>query len=617
MSSTNYFISQKFDDVILILGIVFSILVIFVCISFSRVIYLFPGILSLIACMIWFGMRKKALYNQYTSLSFPTDIILNSLYFIFFSFSILSIYFRPDLYERPLLYFILTSLIVGVMALRIFCHNISNSLFIFQTILVGVSIAWSQLLIFPSLLGVDPWYHQAFALKIIDIHFIPDGESYSKLPLFHILIILTSLITGWGYKFSTMFSVSMSQIICNVLFIFLLGKFLFNNRIGLLASLLLVIADSHIYMSYWSIPNSFAAVFVLPLLYILLKVKLHDPALMSIITILLMVDIILTHSIVSVFAAIILTFYLFGNAFCNILYSKKYSPISITYPVLFIVSMLAWWNFASNYLNTFTSLLKWGFSRDMFNITPTILISEYIKAVPFSEQLFNYSGMFSFFALSFVGCFYMISKRYGNHNTFNFACVGLIPLFLGFFSYISGHSIIEQRWWYFAQMLLSIPLALSITLMTCYTKKKYLSFELLFFLVFFISILLIMSPPANIDNHVFSPNTSVTETLTASELQAVKTTSTIWEGTIKTDAYYAHSQSNKYNNFKTFCNEIYQKNPDTLLDSFVLIRKAIIGKPFRLFSSILRLDYDPRILLDEYGFSQTYDCGSVGGYLKF
>jgi hypothetical protein len=616
MSSTNYYLSQKFDDIVPILGILSSILLTFVCTSFNRMIYLFPGIFSLIACVIWFGMRKKAFYDQYACLSFSTGIILNFLYFIFFSFSILSIYFRPDLYERPLLYFILTSLIVGIMALRIFCHNISDSLLILQIILIGILVSWSQLLIFPSLLGVDPWFHQAFTLKILDMHFIPDGYVYSKLPLFHILIALTSLITGLDYKFATMFSVSLSQIVCNVLFIFLLGKFLFNNRIGLLASLLIVVADQHIYMSYWSIPNAFAVVFVLLLLYILLKVKTSAPILLSAISILLMADIIFTHAIVSAFTAIVLTFYLFGNSICNILYSKKYTSITINYAILFIVSMFAWWSFASGKLKTLSSLIKWGFSRDAFESTPTILISNYVTTVPFSEKLFNVIGMFSFFALSFVGCFYMISKRYGNNNTFNFAFIGLTPLFLGFFSLISGHSILEQRWWYFAQILLSIPLALSLTLIISYAKQKYLSYGLLFFLIILISFFLIMSPSANTDNHIFSPNTTITNTLTASELQAVKTTSIIWGGTIKTDNYYANSQSFKYDNFKAFCNEIYQKNPDTLLHSFVLIRKAIVDKPLKLYSSIIRLDYDPRILLDEHGFSQIYDCGSVGGYLK-
>lgn len=609
------FVSQKFDDIIPILGIASSILLTFVCMSFNRMIYLLPGILSLIACVIWFGMRKKAFYNQYARLSFSTGIILDSLYFIFFSFSILSIYFRPDLYERPLLYFILTSLIVGFMSLRIFCHNISNSLFILQIILIGISVSWSQLLIYPSLLGVDPWFHQVFTLKILDTHFIPDGYIYSKLPLFHILISLTSLITGLDYKFATIFSVSLSQIICNVLFIFLLGKFLFNNRIGLLASLLLVVANYHINMSYWSIPNAFAVVFVLLLLYLLLKVKMYTPVLISIISILLMADIILTHSVVSMFTAIILTFYLFGSSICNILYSKKYTPIKMTYPILFTVSMFAWWSFACGKLDTFASLLKWGFSRDIFLSTPIILLSTYAATIPLSEKLFNYAGMFSFFALSFVGCFYMMSKRYGNHNTFNFALIGLTPLFLGFSSLISSRSILEERWWFFAEILLSIPLALSVTLIISYVNEKYLSSGLLFFLVVFMSFFLIMSPPANIDNHIFSPNTSITQTLTASELQAVKTTSTIWGGAIKTDEYYAGSQKFKYN-FESFCDEIYQKNPNKLQNKLVLIRREIIGKPFKLFSSIIRLDYDPRTLLDEYIFSQIYDCGSVGGYLK-
>ncbi len=88
------------------------------------------------------------------------------------------------------------------------------------------------------------------------------------------------------------------------------------------------------------------------------------------------------------------------------------------------------------------------------------------------------------------------------------------------------------------------------------------------------SFFLIMSPFANSDNHIFSPNTSITHSFTASELQAVKTTSIIWGGTIKTDRYYANSQKFEYNNFEAFCNEIYQKNPNNFFTQLGTYKKS-------------------------------------------
>ena len=185
-------------------------------------------------------------------------------------------------------------------------------LILIQILLLGVSIAWSQLLIFPSLLGVDPWYHSALTNRIINEGFIPEGYSYSKLPLFHLTIAATSLIASLPYKLANMVSVSLGQIICNAVFVFLIADYLFkNHRVGLLAALMVVIANHHIRMTYWSIPNAFAVVFIPIVIYLALSTTKSNPRdintlFMSIIMVLLMVVIILTHAIAAVCMAILL-----------------------------------------------------------------------------------------------------------------------------------------------------------------------------------------------------------------------------------------------------------------------------------------------------------------------
>ena len=263
---------RDLDKRLAIAGIILSsILIIYMSREIGRFIYLLTGILTLISCLLWLVIRKSCTFEFRFPESRTLATFWSICFFGLFFLSILSLHFRPELYQRPLLYFILTALAAGAIA----CETLSSGrwrveLVLIQVVLLGVSIAWSQLLIFPSLLGVDPWFHSVLTNRIVDEGLIPSGYSYSKLPLFHLMIAITSIIVGLPYKFATMVSMSLGQIICNALFVFLIADHLFRNyRTALLAALMVIIANHHIYMSYWSIPNSFAAVFVPIALYML------------------------------------------------------------------------------------------------------------------------------------------------------------------------------------------------------------------------------------------------------------------------------------------------------------------------------------------------------------
>jgi len=612
-------ISQNVDKYIAILGALFSaILILYLLITIGRLIYLLTGVLSFISCTIWLLIREKASLKFDSSQSNSIILVLFSIFFFLFAFSILSIQFRMNLYERPLIYFMLTSLMGGIIALEIlFSQENHNYFILFQIIIIGLSVAWSQLLIFPSLLGVDPWWHQMFTTKIMETHYIPHGYGYSKLPIFHLAIASGSLITGLNYKFATMLSVSLAQIICNTLFLFLLGKFLFNQKVGLLASLMVIIANHHIFMSYWSIPNSLAAVFIPIVLYLLWKVRRDKPLHATVLSIFFMGILILTHTVTAMCMAIILFVCWAVFTLYNILYSKTEIPISLTISLLFTVAMFGWWTYASGHITTLANLIKWGFSIDYFVHTPKEIL-KYAATVPIPEQIFNNVGMFLFFSLSFVGIFYMISKK-GNSFSFAAALGGFTLLALGFFSLITGHSIIEHRWWYFSQLLFSIPLAVAIMLIGMWKGKNSRSVSIFSF-VFVVSLtfLMIMSLPANVDNHIFSPNTGVRYALTESEMQAVTTASEIWNGTLGADRYYSYYSSNSLRwigyNIAPIDECLYKKDFEKCRGMLILIRSEIINKPFKLFQSVYRLDYDPRTLLEENGYSKLYGNGQVSGY---
>jgi hypothetical protein len=503
----------------------------------------------------------------------------------------------------------------GLIACQIvFSREQYKSVILSQIIILGASIPWSQLLLYPTVIGVDPWYHQNVTLKIIEFATIPDG-GYSHLPLFHLIIAINSLFLDLNYKIAAMFSVSIAQIVCNVLFIYLLGIFTTkNNRVGLFSALMVILADHHIYMSYWSIPNGFAAVIIPIVLYLILKKKSKARIERIFIILLLLLALIFAHSITSICMSILLiSMWLLseGHNFCV---NNKKTEISIILPVFYISAMFTWWSYASGHIFELARLIKWGFSRDVFITQATTDIwTEYVQSIPNSEQIFNQLGMFLFFSLSFIGVFYMFSTM--NKKNIIYAIIAIIPLFIGFFSLIGGFSVIEHRWWYFAQLLLSVPLGMAIALFFNIFKDNPLKTIGFLICISLFSFTLIMSPAANTDNPIFSPNTVSSAASIESELHVCSILEE-FNGITKTDTMYAARIYYIWGyQTESFDQNIYENDYSGLKNQITLVRNAITMKPFMFYQTVYKLDYDLNNVLIKNWFSKIYHSGTVQGYV--
>lgn len=609
-------ITRELDKNLAILGVLFSlILLIYLGREIYRPIYLIIGLLTLFSCLLWLVIRNNFILDPPSPCSQKKTKILMTTFSLLYLLSVLTILFRQQLYERPLLYFVLLALMTVIITYEIFTSCKQHSFLIYlQIILIGLSITWSQNLIFPSLLGVDPWTHSKFANEIITNSFIGDGFVYSKLPIFHLIISITSLIVDTNYKYAALLSVSFGQIICITMFVYLISVSLFKNyRIGLLASLMVTIANHHIYMSYWSIPNSFAAIFI-PIIVYLIAIRRNFEHHFSILFLFLIFSatIILTHTITALCTLILLLviwgiFALYPN--CSL---KNYNRISIIIPSSFFIGMLSWWGYASGNLQTLADLIKKGFSINAFNQTP-LDYREFIENIPFQEQIINNLGMFLFFSLSFIGVLYLISQK-KSPSHFGMAFIGMTPLGIGFFSLLSGISIIEHRWWYFAQIFLSMPLAIFIYFFgSCKNNYPRLLRGTILGLIFTQSFLMIISPVANIDNNYFSPNSMFRATLIESELE-LKTFLDFNGNPIKTDTYYA-SRLNEFGcKSKAFCKYVGDNNYMGMKGSLILIRETIMNNPFMFYTDIYKLNFNIIKKLNEYKFCRIYDSASVFGY---
>jgi len=622
MGLKDSFFLQDLDKTLATAGVVLVLIpIIGLVLKTAWVMPLFIGVLTPISCLLWLAIRKNYTIKVYVPDCLNQTRIWAVCFFGLYTMSVLTLYLRPELYERPLLYFILTAFMAGIISSEISTSGKRHTSFILiQVILLGVSVAWSQLLIFPGLLGVDPWYHCAFTDRIINEGFIPEGHVYSKLPLFHLIIAATSLITSLPYKLATMVSVSLAQIICNAVFVFLIANYLFKNRrIGLLAALMVIIANHHILMSYTSIPNAFAAIFIPVAIYLLLpKFRAVSRSKSVILHTMALAPIILTHIITAMCMAIILFIAWGALTFYQSCYSKVESFISLSVPVIFTIAMLIWWTCVSDSMEILVDHFRSGFSAEAI---PEVLRS-YAVIPPLEELLFNDLGMYLYFIVSLIAIFYMISRK-GSGLTFTMAWVGMAPLVIGFFSFIPGCDVIVERWWYIAQILLSIPLAAAIyTIGTWKIRNPNPLYIFFFGFVAVLSFLLIMSPSANIDNRMFSPIIGSTCAYTQSETVASEFFAVSAVNKISSDFYYCTCPSS------SIFRHVYGINSEQLLtldDSLIMSRYNHDGSikilRSRWYQESLknggfrfRIRPDLNTFISNSGFSKIYNNSAVTGY---
>lgn len=608
---------NNIDRIVAILGIISSLgLILYLVMRTDRVEYLLIGFLVMASCLLYLLIRKDANIfdlNQTRTFSFN---VCAYLYILLFVLSILSIICRPNLYERPIYYFIIIVAMVFVLSYEIIHSKKKNVKFlILQIIALGINICWSQLFLFPGLIGVDPWYHSNLTSQIIQSSHLVEGYSYAKLPLFHIIISVASLILNVEYKFAAMASVSLAQIICNVLFIYLMASGIFkNHKIGCFSSLFVVISNYHIFMSYWSIPNAFAGVFIPIVFYLIYILKERHESKAYVLILLFLLVVIWTHTLTSM-CMIILLFvtwivsYLFY--YCS---GFKSGYIPLLLPVVFVTGVFAWWTYASNSIWMLSQLIKWGFSVDFFISNPEMIV-EYISYTPVFERVFKYLGMFLYFSLSLIGILYMVSRK-GTKASFYMAFIALTPLLIVFISNLMGLGVIEERWWYFSEVLLSIPLAVTIVIMNNLSiHKSYLSIVTPI-LISLIAFLLIMSPPANVDNHMFSEQSGVTHALKYSELcssEFILSHSTTPD--VLSDPLFYYTQRWKIPNLEDMSEELDSRDFTNCGDDTILIREMIINKPMKLYSTIIKLEYNPNDLFSKLPFQKVYDSRSAYVYL--
>jgi hypothetical protein len=610
------FLTYKFDEFLAKSGsVVAIILILYVLINTGRLIWLFPGLFILSTCLLYLYLKRTQPLELPSISVFPTVNTFTIGFFILYAISTITLILRPEPYERPILYFFLIALLSCILFIDIiYSSRQATYLHLFQVILLGLSLSWSQLFIFPGLLGIDPHYHQEFVMDLVAQGTIPRYTSYTFLPIFHLIIGVTSILTATDYKMAVILSAGLLQIVMNVLAVYLIAAMLFNNhRVGLLASLFVVTSGQHIFMNYATIPNSLAIIFIPLILYLFFILKYRHPIRAEGLGMVCMLGLVLTHTIAALGMAFIL-FVAWGIHFFFLRGTMpEGEPISLKVSVLFLAGTFAWWTYVSEHTKTLALLLESGFNYTFFVSAPKELILDYSRTIPFSEQLFTNMGLFLFWSLALVGIFFMISY-YHDPKVFILAVATVTPLAIGFAMLLLNLSVIQQRWWFIGQILMSIPLAASVLLLYSHRKAQIISKLAVMGCVALLVFLMVMNFPANMDNNQYTPNSQIRLVLTTSEIQSFHSVSAKVNGSILMDEYYLYTQQYGSSNLEDFSDRVYSHNFTPAGDEIFLVRDEILTHPSMFFSTLYKVNYDLPGDLSDAGYSKIYTSESVEGF---
>jgi hypothetical protein len=619
-------------DALLAISILFVSAIISIWLTFfiKQYVYAIGSFLVFITCAIYLIKRIKILSGATVALINPKkildtyQIILNIIFIVLLICSIWSLYLRTELYIRPLNYFVIIILMAVILGVEILFYPKRPWFILLKVLMVGLSLRLTQVLIFPNVAGNDPWFHQNVVTDMLNYGHIPAGNVYSKLPMMHLLSGETSLITGLNYKMSALLSITSIQVICDSLFVFLIARLIFGkkdillgNKIGLLAALLICIANHHVYMGYLGIPNTMGATLILPIIYVLFT-KRNASIKNILLCLLLMFALILTHALATMCLIVLIFVFWLGFYVYKIIYKKKTSvPVALNIVALFSVGSFGWWLYISGHINIFAHVIK-----NILTATQEVDMLIVGGQAPFIEAFISYIGILLFLSLSLIGLFYMLSKL-GNKYSFILAVSGTVLFGITVSSMFGGRSdaIIGHRWIYFCQIILAIPLGASLVFLQKTSVSRFLKNAIPFVLICIISFSMIISPQENFDNKTFCPTGLVRYSFTESELKGMKTVTDYWDGKIASDWYSRFPILHLYNKPES---EFVHIQEDLVNGDFInhyktaiVIREYVITDSFKTKRGITKLDYDPCMALSSQGFARFYDCGSLSSFINF
>jgi len=311
------------------------------------------GAAVLVASVLYLLLRNRIAGSSNPSLPANKSLTL-IIHIIFFATFAVSIHLMHSSLFRPLLYFVLTSICVAVVAVGILSSGGKTQtwLLLLEILLISFSLRFGLLYELPGLYGVDPWIHSGLVEEWLgDGHISHLTEyrytKYAGFPVMHLNIMVTRIVTLLNPKDSYYLSIGLFYV-ASIMFVFLLGRSLINTKTGLLAALLISIDIFHISWAALLIPNSLGIGIFAAMAWLIFKGTSNLPH--AFILIVMSVALVFTHPIAALATAIALSLFFMANGVYKRLYKtgvEKMMNIGPNFVILFWVLIFGTWIYTS------------------------------------------------------------------------------------------------------------------------------------------------------------------------------------------------------------------------------------------------------------------------------
>lgn len=427
-----------------------------------------------------------------------------------------------------------------------------------------------------------------------------------------------------GYQTSMMLGTGLFEVV-SLLFIFLIGSKLFGKNIGLLAVLILAVNSLHIRWGEIIVAQSLGLSIVLMLMYVVInpiKSKTIDFKLLAFALFALLLT---THHLSSFLGLTILLGLFFGHYILKRFSSNPSQQTGMTGALtgLFIVAMFIYWVYITNF---FTSFVNIGLGSGMSSIPTSYATDVTVNQIWFE---LNKSGPLIFYGLGIIGILTMLCPKAHNLYVIGVASCAVIVGIIVYGEFILGTgNMVGGRWFSFLQLILAVPVAVSLAVIYGFFRSKWKSLLVLSTAVF---ILTFMMANNTTDSPIYPHYVIPRNALYQSEIQAGKTMNSMYDGDIYMmgtaltfdHAFGFHKFEQGYDRHKAKVTNKDVENNFVEINGLLVLAQETGEQGVLLFAShsekgeeILYGAKDREGMLKESGFDRIYDCGTVVAYQK-
>jgi hypothetical protein len=484
------------------LGLVILLLAVainqFLIIQVAAIVILASGIHLILRKRYAAKLTDEATAASDTSSSYPRIIkLLDIAFWAMFIISLILI--SQQVYVRPLSFVIIVSIMAAILGAQIFTGK-KISYCLLKILVIGILLRTSVWYQFPGPIGRDPILEMDYIRRLVDAGHIGDFMGgYTYYPLAHVLVASTHFLTGLPLK-DSFFILGIIEVI-SLVFLFLLVKELFNEKIGLLSALIMAVCNWHILWGFW-LKGMTLAVAWLPFLLFLLLTRRRGNRLFifSVLSIIIIFLSVITHTVSSVAIVAIIGLFWFAYLITKILPGRENveQPITLVISLLSLVILIGYWLYVPKQISFVGNLLVSGFN--VANTTELAAIPYIEYRSPLVLTLQKLPVLILVFG-AILGSLSILNVRKFDRKTlpqiwFMLVSVGMIILTFLFYFIPQLASFFPVRWFVYMSIMASVPAAVG--LLSILGRGKWLNLAISFLSIFLLAGIMTTSYEANI-----------------------------------------------------------------------------------------------------------------------